>query len=256
MSKKLNQLVQKKTQALLEPSEPPKKLSRIALRREDQRLWSFSFRFWEQLKYFGLKGNEIDNQWMVNVLDRFKELSTQTVDKVILNGGQASADRYHAIDWTAKNIPIQRSQITSIPSEYSGEEYELHQFQVSKGEGRIVGFFDEKWVFNIVLFDPLHNIQPSKYNDYSVRPCFPLDSEFAQMQEGISKCLEHCEAQECKAAAKLKDMATGSRAHFGSFGILMIKVANKQIIDDLNQTAEAKGIPVEQILSDGITVNQ
>lgn len=255
MSKTLNRLVQKQKQELPEPSAAPKKLHRIALKREDQRLWSFSFRFWEQLKHFGLDGKEIDNQWMVNVLDRFKELSTQTVDKVILDGGQASADRFHAINWKAKNIPIQRSHITSIPKEYSGEEYELHQFQVSKGEGRIVGFFDEKWVFNVVLFDPLHNIQPSKYNDYSVRPCFPLDSELTQIQEGIFRCLEHCETHECKAAAKLKDIADKSKRHFESFEVLLVKVANKQLIEDLNQTT-ANGISVEQILSDGITLNQ
>ncbi|WP_416760853.1 hypothetical protein ACNI65_01880 [Roseateles sp. So40a] len=51
------------------------------------------------------------------------------------------------------------------------------QIAISKAEGRLIGFFDEEAIFQIVLFDPLHNAQPSKFNDYKVRLSKPLGCE-------------------------------------------------------------------------------
>lgn len=65
------------------------------------------------------------------------------------------------------------------------EDFPLYQFQISMANGRVVGFFDENWVFNIVLVDPNHNMQPSKDYDYRVTPCFPLDNHYECLKKAI-----------------------------------------------------------------------
>ena len=132
-------------------------------------LWNFSLRYWVQLDWFGLHGKGIDNQWLVSVLERLKQLSSEPIERVYRDGVMRDAMRYHPINWQATNIPIAKTEIPGLPSYcIDNPEFELHQFQISKGKGRVVGFFDESWVFNIVLLVPLHNLQPSKSFGYAV----------------------------------------------------------------------------------------
>lgn len=148
----------------------------------DTEKWTFSFRFWEQIKYFGLGGNEA--KWFVSLLERLKELSKKEISKFLSDGSERSAWRYHDINWNQTNIPINRANLNWIDEVYlsNDEEYPIVQFQISQALGRIVGFFDERQVFNIVLLDSLHNIQPSKSYGYKVDDTCELSCEYTSLQ--------------------------------------------------------------------------
>lgn len=62
------------------------------------------------------------------------------------------------------------------------------QFQLSKGTGRVVGFFNENFsIFYVVLLDPKHNIQPSKDFDYYVDKTKIAYTEFERIRMWIAE---------------------------------------------------------------------
>ena len=129
---------------------------------------SFSFRYFTQQEYFGI--GEQDAAWLTNLLERVKDLSGKT-RSILENPTERDAYRLHPIDWAAKNCPITIEDLVSLPNviKENVEDDFFWQFQLSKGTGRVVGFFNENSsIFYVVLLDPKHNIQPSKDYGYSV----------------------------------------------------------------------------------------
>jgi hypothetical protein len=61
------------------------------------------------------------------------------------------------------------------------------QSMVSQSLGRIVGFWDENDVFNVVLLDPLHNIWPTMATGYKVNRCSPLGCELTAIIDQIKE---------------------------------------------------------------------
>jgi hypothetical protein len=143
--------------------------------------WTFSFRYWRQIEYFGL--DKVQPAWFVSLLERLVDLSSQRIDDFFSNSPTKSYYRYHEIDWDQKKIPIKREDLTWLDHDYlvNAEDYPLVQFMVSKALGRIVGFWDEEYAFCIVLLDPLHNLQPSKFHSYRIDPCSPLSCEYTAL---------------------------------------------------------------------------
>jgi hypothetical protein len=129
--------------------------------------WSFSFRFWRQINYFGV--SQVENKWFVSLLERLKALGDVNIDDVLDDDNFKRSIRYHPINWSAKCIPISKSDIDWLGLYGQSADYELVQFSVSTGLGRLVGFFDESNIFQIVLLDPNHNLQPSKDYNYRVQ---------------------------------------------------------------------------------------
>lgn len=127
---------------------------------------TFSFRYCSQQEYFGI--GEQDAAWFANLQDRLKDLSGKT--GAIVEDKKAVNDyRLHPINWDKS--PIKKEDLTSVPEvlRNAAEDDFFWQFQLSKGTGRVVGFFNESMtVFYIVLLDPKHNIQPSKDYGYQV----------------------------------------------------------------------------------------
>jgi hypothetical protein len=152
-----------------DPGRTPQKTSKIdsgskpsskkvdSGKKPEKKPWLFSFRFWEQIRYFGL--DESSSSWFVSLLEKFTECSKEDLDKFRSDPGKRDAYRFHEINWSQKGIPIQKEHLTWVDATYlnNSTEYPFVQFQISQALGRIVGFFDEKEVFNIVLLDPLHN---------------------------------------------------------------------------------------------------
>jgi hypothetical protein len=139
----------------------------------------FSFKYWRQIPDFGLgtaKGSKgtIDPAWLVSALERLRDLESQPLDKLSTDNNDL---RTHAISWTARNVPLTRSDLGWLPKQVKDNdaEFPLRQFHVSLAMGRIVGFVNGNTFF-IVLLDPLHNLQPCKMHNYEVRACHPLDS--------------------------------------------------------------------------------
>lgn len=146
--------------------------------------FSFSFRYFNQIPYFGL--DTVQKNWFISLIERLKEFSKIDIEAIKTNNHNHI--RYHPIDWEAQNIPISRSDCRWIDKEYleNEEEFPFVQFHVSKALGRIVGFWNEDdSLFYIVLLDPLHNIQPSKKYDYKVRDSHPLSCQYSSLLKKI-----------------------------------------------------------------------
>ena len=130
----------------------------------------FTFRFWRQIKFFGLSGKEAS--WFVALINKLQQFSDETIDAFTSDSRKHDVMRYHKVNWGQCNIPIQRSDLEWLPKNYlnNEEEFPIYQFSISQGQGRIAGFWDENKIFNIVLLDPYHNLQPVKKYDYKVTP--------------------------------------------------------------------------------------
>lgn len=185
--------------------------------------WRFSMRFWRQSKYFGV--SECSNAWFIGLFERLTELSKIELEDFLSDKNSQAAFRFHAIDWKAKSIPISKSDIDGL-AEYDTPEYEFVQFHISKAMGRVVGFFDEENTFQIVLCDPMHNIQPSKIFNYRVRATHVAECELTRMalryQNTIHQRSDLTQAQKDEILAAI-------RAHnLTSFGAAILVTISEQ----------------------------
>lgn len=156
---------------------------------------SFSFKYFGQQEYFGI--GEQDAIWFANLFDRIKDLSGKT--KAILEDKiERDFYRLHPINWNAKNCPIRIADLASVPQiiKDNVEDDFFWQFQLSKGTGRVVGFFNESLtIFYIVLLDPKHNIQPSKYYGYEVNETKEAITEYERIQMCIADAAKNIPKQ-------------------------------------------------------------
>jgi hypothetical protein len=218
---------------------------------EDRR-WEFSFRFYQQFKNFGFDGDKIEPVFFVSLMERLAQLGKKTVDECISDRSTASSFRIHPIDWKRKNVPIARNDLTWVEKIYLSDEenYPMRQFSISTSLGRVVGFFDENWTFQIVLLDPLHNIQPSKDFDYAVDPCDPLDCEITQLRAAIEAVLHKAPACECNVAKQvLSSLERKTRAYLPT--ILLTPIAD-DILKDVSDAMDITGQSYSEIFSAGI----
>lgn len=147
---------------------------------------TFSFKYFGQQDYFGI--GDMDASWFANLLDRIKDLSNKTA-RIIDNPNERISYRLHPIDWNAKSCPITINDLLSVPKNIKDniEDNFFWQFQLSKGTGRVVGFFNEDFsIFYVVLLDPKHNIQPSKKFGYYVNETKMAYTEFERIRMWIA----------------------------------------------------------------------
>lgn len=169
--------------------------------------WTFSFSYFKQIRYFGLDKSK--PKWFASFLSRLSDLSKMTRSEIESNPRLTIDFRYHKINWNVKNVPIKRADLNWIPKKYleNEEEFPLLQFQVSKALGRIVGFWDIKNVFYIVLLDPLHNIQPAKTHHYKVDDCSPLSCEYSSLLKDIEDLKsKHQPCEKCQLYIDLSQL--------------------------------------------------
>lgn len=206
--------------------------------------WSFSFRYFNQMEFFGLDVSKADAIWFVSLLDRLKELSSYELDKFLSDTQAMKSWRYHVIKWDAKNIPIRRTDINWVDKHIieNETEFPFWQFMISKAVGRVVGFWDENnEIFNIVLLDPMHNIQPSKDYNYQVTDTRIMPSKYNQLLE----VLEDIKNMECHDDCKAKRKAFTIPNEYNSKNILHAFI-DDSYIDAMN------GKTLTQIIEAGI----
>ncbi|OFW87419.1 MAG: hypothetical protein A3J37_04665 [Alphaproteobacteria bacterium RIFCSPHIGHO2_12_FULL_45_9] len=164
------------------------------------KLWTFSFRFWNQIEYFGVGGE--NKSWFISLLNRLTDMSKLQLE-VLKDDGLKDGIRFHEINWDQKNIPLQRDQFDWIPKEYlnNPDDFPFCQFHVSKALGRIVGFFDESQVFNIILLDPRHNIQPCRSFSYAVNSTHIGTCQYSRLVHTVEKF--KCASPTCSKAELL-----------------------------------------------------
>lgn len=190
MAKNGMQLTQNK------PSYPNSLVSQDLAKSIKGKKLCFSFQYFKQIAYFEV--GSCGTEWFISVVERIKDLSEKEISFFIEGNRGGKTLRVHPINWSSRNIPISKSDCNWIPSSYldNDDDFPFYQFAVSKGKGRIVGFFNEdNTVFNIVLFDPKHNLQPSKDFNYKVDTTSfgyseydKLLSNYKQIENIIEKC--------------------------------------------------------------------
>ncbi|RJF74090.1 hypothetical protein D4Q52_13065 [Rhodopseudomonas palustris] len=184
------------------------------------RQWNFSFRYLKQIDLFGT--GDKDGAWFVSVLEKISDLSAKQVSEVLSTPAEKLRWRLHEIDWSHRSIPIRRSDLNWIDKKYldNDDEYPFWQFSVSKALGRIVGFWDERGIFNIVLLDPSHNIQPSAYSDYKTREAPIGKGEFEIAITEIEARIGAC-GQDCRCRG-LYDQIQSSLTHRLQFSTMLV----------------------------------
>lgn len=221
----------------------------------DEQTWNFNFRYFRQIDNFGFEGANLNSSWFSSLFERLSDLSQKKLSEFLQDKAiQGKAGyRYHPINWEQKNIPIQRGDINWIPPEYvdNEAEYPIVQFQVSKANGRIVGFFDENWNFNILLLDPLHNIQPSKDYGYAVNHCSPLACEYTTLQSKIERISQsQCNEPACGFRQSLESLSTDS---FGLPPNAVIHFIDNDMAESANKhISEGKARSFTEIFENGI----
>lgn len=199
--------------------------------------WAFSFRYWKQTEFFGL--GSVASSWFAALLDRLQVLSNEPIEDLVYDSAKRDNLRYHEINWAQKNIPIQRADCTWIAREYleNADEYPFYQVAISTGLGRIIGFWDEHSIFNIVLLDPMHNMQPSARFDHRVRATSVRETPFAELLQQVQELQTHrCELPSCryfKVASELGRQPTATT------DLLMLRVTPSSI--DLAEELVRKG---------------
>lgn len=198
---------------------------------EKQR-WSFSLRYWRQHNAFAVGDREA--RWFISLFERLQDLCAQNVADVMEDFDVRDGLRIHDIDWAAKNIPIEREDIDWVDAVYwnNPEEYPLFQFHISKALGRVAGFLDENRVFNIVLLDPMHNLQPSSFNGYKIRATNFGECELTSLVSRIEGVVrKHGELSD-HGRAQILDVVK-QRHHADGRVILLLPVEQK-VIDAIN----------------------
>lgn len=146
------------------------------------------------------------------MFERLKDLSAQEKDSFFRSPVTRDSYRYHEIDWSSIGIPIKREDLTWIHKDIlsNEEEFPFFQFHISKAVGRIVGFWNPgASIFFIVLLDPMHTIQPSKFTSYKTRDADPLKCEYSSLLADIQEVKSsNCSDLECKIKKEIQEIPT------------------------------------------------
>lgn len=170
---------------------------------------SFSFLYFRQIDLFGA-GN-CSQGWHIGLLERLSAFGGMNLDELLNEKGSKSL-RCHPIDWNAKNVPITRNELNWLPADIldNDAEFPMIQLSISTGTGRIVGFFNrDSSVFHIVLLDPNHNIQPSRYDNYQLQPTTIGLSQYDELLnklDNIKKIVKDCQHGECKLHSRIEEI--------------------------------------------------
>ena len=203
--------------------------------------WRFGFGHFQEMELFGLDSEKVSNRWMMSMMERLAEMGRSQIADYQGNSHVAQQARYHPIDWNGKAVPITLDDLNWLPSVYrdNQSEFPISQFQVSTGTGRVIGFFDETWTFQVVLLDPLHNAQPSKSYGYSVDHCSPIGSELHALQKRIDEAIAAAPDCGCGVPGKLK-------------GLLAQQVNGKTLVVCLHQEDVANDVlDLLEMIDDG-----
>lgn len=223
-------------------SSPPSCVKKpAALVPSEPKRFTFSFRFWRQCEFFSLEKARIG--WVAALLERLADLSKERMDEMFSDRGKKDWWRIHEIDWNAEGIPIKRSDLGWVPEDFreNTDDYPFLQFQISKALGRVIGFLDDENVFNVVLLDPHHNMQPSKYFDYKVTWCQPAMADYPSLLADVAEAKQAACVQESCPANQALRMLPGRR-HDHPVLVFSLEPTLLQAAQDLVTNGKAKSL--------------
>jgi len=216
-----------------------------------RKLFTFSLRYWRQPDHFGLSG--LDVSWFVSLLERLSELGAEEVSRFIEDRDFKSAIRYHVVDWDARGIPLKSDQLDWLPRDVRENpvEFPIVQFHISKAKGRVHGFWDSERCFQVVLLDPLHNLQPSKDVGYKIRPTSVASCELSSLRVALDRaCQKPCLHDKCGFAEEIRVAMTAPlNEQFAVLAGLTDDVAHA-----LSELRKNRVVSVSEIVETGIIV--
>lgn len=190
---------------------------------------SFSFRFFKQTENFGISGKT--DVWMSGLLEQLRLVSGKSADELVTDLNLKEGLRMHPLDLYSGKTALSEKDFDNIPKRFqpNAQDCPIMQFQISKANGRVIGFFNENHsVFYIVYLDPNHNAQLSKFSGYKIREIKPCLSEIDDLMAKIAKhaCLETALAED---AAEF--LYTNNKAYF---------CFDKELVEPLYEMLECK----------------
>ncbi len=194
----------------------------------------------------------VSQSWFISLLERLRALSDEPIEAMTYDLAKRDQLRYHEIDWTQKNIPIQRTDLDWIPKDYldNPAEYRFFQVSISTALGRVIGFWDEQSVFNIVLLDPLHNMQPAAQFGYRVRATTIGDTPHADVLEQLQRLrAQTCKTPDCeffKSATRIRAVTDRQT------DLLMLRVDSETIELAHQLVSTGKAVGFSEIFETGI----
>lgn len=122
-------------------------------------------------------------------------MSKMTVDKFKQDSEMRKQFHYHKIDWGPS--PIERKDFDWVDDNILNNESEFpfFQFSISAGTGRVLGYFDVDSTFQVLLLDPLHNLNPSKYVGYKVQPTTFGKCQYTMLIEQTERIVSYTKSQ-------------------------------------------------------------
>ena len=110
----------------------------------------FSFRYYKQIdKYYSLEHSNQHKNGFYKFLNASKDFGNMTWEDISKNSKQF---HFHEVD---KEIPEL--------NDFEIEDVSFVQFKLpNHKQSRFVGFFDERNIFNVVIFDYCHNVYARK----------------------------------------------------------------------------------------------
>lgn len=172
----------------LSSKEPSRKALTNDLNGNEDDKVSFSFRYFRQIANFGITGK--NDVWMSGLLEQLHLLSEKNADELLSDKNTKTVLRMHPLSLETGKTALKSCDFDHIPKKYrpTAEDCPVMQFQISKANGRVIGFFNENHsVFYIVFLDPNHNAEFCKYNDYKLRKISPCESEIDDLRARIAK---------------------------------------------------------------------
>lgn len=150
---------------------------------------SFSFRYFKQIENFGI--SEKNSVWTTGLLEQLRVFSEKNADELLKDVQEKRTLRIHKLELGPGKSALTNKDFSHIPEKYrpdNNEDREILQFQISRANGRVIGFFGaDHTVFYIVFLDPNHNAQLPSYSDYKIREISPCESEIDDLYARITK---------------------------------------------------------------------
>ncbi len=217
--------------------------------------FSFSLRYWNQIDYFGL--GKSNPGWFISLLNRLRELCNEPVERFLDDSRFQYELRFHEANWNAHNIPITPDDL-GLPAKFRNnlKERPIFQIHISKAMGRILGFWDDEVpsCFNIVLFDPLHNFNPSKDVNYALSNTTIGKCEYSSLRDQLDRvCDQQCNSVGCPLEDAVRALNNGISLDTLAEHTVVIAQLPPKVAFELKTLRTGTGLPsISELLEHGL----
>lgn len=205
--------------------------------------FTFGFTYWQERKYLGI--GECSNAWFTSLIQRLRDLGKESIQSLIESKGA----HFHPVGFeqSHKDCPITRQQALEMIPEAYQDDCVFYQFALSASTGRVVGFFDDRQSFQIILLDPKHNIYP--YYKHEVRVDSTLMSKTDYI--GLINLLDDLrDSQLCGDSCEVKQLLrTIPEYRMGKADTITLMVQiSLQDLETLQILLESKYLSIQELL--------